>query len=118
MKMNSKSASSPQIAYLGMGIMGASMAVNLAKAGFAVNVWNRSPGKEGTARAQAAGARHCAELKEAVAGADFIFLCLTDVSDLQDLLLKENGVLAYAKEDAVIIDMSTTGPACARNMSA
>jgi 3-hydroxyisobutyrate dehydrogenase-like beta-hydroxyacid dehydrogenase len=46
-----------RIAYLGMGIMGASMAVNLARAGFPVAVWNRTAGKASTQRALDAGCR-------------------------------------------------------------
>ncbi|HMO19408.1 MAG TPA: NAD(P)-binding domain-containing protein, partial [Candidatus Melainabacteria bacterium] len=44
-------------AFLGMGIMGASMAANLCRAGFSVNIWNRSPGKPGLKKALAAGCR-------------------------------------------------------------
>ena len=35
-----------RVAFLGLGIMGRSMATNLAKAGHEVTVWNRTPGKE------------------------------------------------------------------------
>ncbi|MEZ5480166.1 MAG: NAD(P)-binding domain-containing protein [Thiolinea sp.] len=36
----------PHIAFLGTGLMGAPMATNLLKAGFAVTVWNRTPAKQ------------------------------------------------------------------------
>ncbi len=35
-----------RVAFLGLGIMGGSMAANLVKAGHEVTVWNRTPGKE------------------------------------------------------------------------
>lgn len=106
-----------RIAYLGMGIMGASMAVNLAKAGFAVTVWNRSEGREGLQRAQEAGAKRAFSVAEAVHNADVVMLCLSDVPDLEMVLLGSDGVVESAKPGTVIVDMSTTGPACARKMA-
>jgi 3-hydroxyisobutyrate dehydrogenase len=106
-----------RIAYLGMGIMGASMAVNMAKAGLNVTVWNRTPGKEGARRAEEAGAQVAASISEAVSNADLIFLCLSDVPDLEAVVLGESGVLASAKNGAILVDMSTTGPSCAEKMA-
>lgn len=37
----------PKIAYLGLGLMGQAMAVNLVRAGMDVTGWNRTPGKPG-----------------------------------------------------------------------
>lgn len=106
-----------KLAYLGMGIMGASMAVNLARAGLHTTVWNRTPGKDGARRAQEAGAHVAESISEAVKDADLIFLCLSDVPDLKKVLLDEAGVLAAARAEAVLVDMSTTGPECAREMA-
>lgn len=107
----------PSVAYLGMGIMGASMAVNMAKSGISVTVWNRSKGREGTKRAVEAGAQECESIKNAVSGAELIFLCLSDVQDLEDVLFREGGVVECATAGSIIIDMSTTGPECARRVS-
>jgi 3-hydroxyisobutyrate dehydrogenase len=102
------------IAYLGMGIMGSSMACNLAKAGFRVTVWNRSEGREGLRRAQEAGARKAASIAEAVADADVVMSCLSDVPDIEMVLLGDGGVSSSAKAGAIVVDMATTGPACAQ----
>jgi hypothetical protein len=64
------------IAFLGLGAMGSRMALNLAKAGFAVTVWNRDP-----ARAEAlglAGARIAGSPRAAAQGADVVFSMVTD----------------------------------------
>lgn len=106
-----------KIAYLGMGIMGASMAVNMARSGLDLVVWNRTPGKEGTRRAQEAGARVASSISEAVKDVDFIFLCLSDVPDLEAVVFGEQGVLSNAKHGAILVDMSTTGPSCAEKMA-
>jgi 3-hydroxyisobutyrate dehydrogenase len=109
-------SSEKKIAYLGMGIMGASMASNLARAGFTVKVWNRTEGKPGLKLAADAGASVSASIKDAVSDADIVMMCLTDVPDLEDVLLRDGGVLDNMKAAAVVIDFSTTGPACARKM--
>jgi len=105
------------LAFLGMGIMGASMACNLLKAGFNVHVWNRTESREGLARAQDAGARRAFSVSEAVHGAEFVILCLTDVPDLEEVILGESGVLSSAKPGAILIDMGTSGPECAKKLS-
>lgn len=111
-------ASDRHIAYLGMGIMGAAMAANLARAGFSVKVWNRTAGRAGLTSAVEAGAVACSSVAEAVSGAEAVFLCLGEEADLQDVVFRADGVAANASPGAIIIDMSTTGPACARNTAA
>lgn len=105
------------VAYLGMGIMGSSMATNLAKAGFPVKVWNRTPGRPGTKRAVDAGAKEVSTLESALADCAIVILCLTDENDLNDLVFREGGVADGAESGTIIVDMSTTGPECARSMA-
>jgi 3-hydroxyisobutyrate dehydrogenase len=111
-------ASNRHIAYLGMGIMGASMAANLARAGFSQNfsvkVWNRTAGRAGLTSAVEAGAVACQSVKEAVDGAEAVFLCLGEEADLQDIVFRPGGVAASASPGTIVVDMSTTGPGCAR----
>lgn len=110
-------ASFPSVAYLGMGIMGSAMAINMANAEIPLTVWNRTKGREGTRRAVDAGAREASDIKEAVTSAELIFLCLTDVQDLEDTLFRVGGVAESATAGSVIVDMSTTGPECARRVA-
>lgn len=106
------------IAYLGMGIMGSSMALNLVNAGFDLTVWNRTSGKDSTQKVVKAGAKEAGSIKEAVSAASIIILCLSDVSDLEDVLFRADGVLANATAGSIIVDMSTTGPQCAQSVYA
>jgi 3-hydroxyisobutyrate dehydrogenase len=96
--------------------MGASMAANLARAGFEVVGWNRTPGKPNAARAQEAGVTLAASAVEAVTGAAAVFLCLTDVDDIEQMLLGPEGVVDAIGPGALVIDMSTTGPQCAQRL--
>lgn len=108
---------SEQIAFLGMGRMGAPMAANLARAGYSVNVWNRTADRPGVAAAQEAGCLVAGCVSEAVAEASVIFSCLSDVPDVEAVLTGLEGVADYAAAGTVVIDCSTIGPQAARDLS-
>src|SRR5271169_2969575 len=99
-----------KIAYLGMGIMGSAMAANLAKAGCQVAVWNRTSGRPGTNIAKEAGATVYNTIEEAVRGRKFIITCVSDIPDINELLLGPNGVATHAEAGSLVIDTSTIGP--------
>lgn len=105
------------VAYLGLGIMGGAMASHLAKAGHKVFAWNRTPGRPGADLASEAGATICSTAEEAVKGVRFVFLCLSDASDIKELLLGENGIAKHAWPGTIFIDMSTTGIQCAQELA-
>lgn len=99
-----------QIAYLGLGLMGEAMAVNLAKAGLNVVGWNRTPGKPGETALLSAGGKVEKTLKGAVSGAAVVFTCLGDIEDVEQVLLGPGGVSETASPGTVIADFSTIGP--------
>lgn len=105
------------VAYLGLGIMGGAMAANLASKGYTVNAWNRTSGRPGVKVAESAGATISNSAAEAVQNADIVFLCLSDVSDIEQMLLGVDSVTKSAKKGTLFIDMSTTGPECAKRLS-
>lgn len=106
----------PQIAFIGTGIMGAPMARNLLKAGYAVTVYNRTRAK---AEALAGDGASVAETAaDAAAGADVIITMLPDTPDVEAVLLGEGGVAAAARAGSVVIDMSTISPEATRRMAA
>lgn len=105
-----------KIAYLGLGLMGEAMAVNLAKAGLNVVGWNRTPGKPGAAALIAAGGKVEKTIEDAVKDAAVIFTCLGDVGDVEQVLIEKGGVCDYAPNGAVIADFSTIGPDAAKRI--
>lgn len=105
-----------KVAFLGMGIMGSSMASNLAQAGCDVNIWNRTSGKPETQKAVEAGAIEHSSLKACIRDRDFIFSCLGDVPDVKSILIGEESVLKYATEKSIIVDFSTIGPDAAKEI--
>ena len=78
----------PQIAFLGTGIMGAPMCINLLKAGYAVQVWNRTPKK--TKSLSEAGAESCSNPESCVSGADLVILMLSSGPVIDAVLFTED----------------------------
>jgi len=103
-----------RIAYLGLGIMGAAMAANLARAGANVTAWNRSAGKPTAAAAQAAGVNVLATVAAAVHDAEIIFTCLGDERDVEQLMAEQ--LVHHASAQSIVIDTTTIGPAAARRV--
>lgn len=98
------------IAFLGIGAMGAPMCRNLLKGGHQVTVWNRSADK---ARAlESNGARVATSIRAAVEGADAIFTMLTDDKACRAVWTGPDGVLASnPKPGALAVESSTVSNA-------
>jgi 3-hydroxyisobutyrate dehydrogenase len=105
-------------AFIGLGIMGGSMASNLVRAGFSVAGYNRTPGRATAMKAVESGVQVIGSPGQAVQDADVVFLCLSDVPDIEQMLFGADGIALQAKKGAVIVDMSTTGPSCAKQIHA
>ncbi len=104
------------VAFIGMGTMGAAMAVNLLKAGHAVTVHNRT--REREEPAAAAGARRAASPREAAQGAEIVITCVSDTPDVEAVVLGADGILHGAAAGAIVADMSTISPAATRRLAA
>ncbi|MFH5924647.1 NAD(P)-dependent oxidoreductase [Roseomonas xinghualingensis] len=94
-----------QVAFVGLGVMGAAMAANILKAGFTLAVHNRSRGK--AEALEAAGARWAASPAEAARGADCVGLCLPDTPDVEAVLFGPDGIAEGVGPGTVVIDFST-----------
>lgn len=95
----------PQVAFLGLGLMGSGMAARLAKAGFPLAVYNRDASK---VRALAElGARVAASPGEAAEGAELVFSMVADDEAARAVWLGEAGALGTARRGAVLVECST-----------
>ncbi|MCU0605484.1 MAG: NAD(P)-dependent oxidoreductase, partial [Desulfobacterales bacterium] len=105
-----------KVAFIGMGTMGAAMAINLLKAGHEVTVHNRT--REREAPVAAAGARRAASPREAAQGAEVVVTCVSDTPDMEAVILGDGGIIFGAPAGAVVIDMSTVSPSATRRIGA
>jgi len=103
-----------KIAFLGLGLMGGSMAANLVKCGHQVLGWNRTKDRPTIATFTNAGGILANSLEEAVSFADVVFSCLGDVPDVTEVLIGENGALNFAKANTLFVDTSTIGSEAAQ----
>jgi 3-hydroxyisobutyrate dehydrogenase len=96
------------IGFIGTGVMGKSMARNLLKAGFALNVYTRT--KEKAADLLAEGARWKDSVADLAQESDIIMTIVGYPSDVEEVYLGEGGILANAKAGSFVIDMTTSSP--------
>ena len=99
-----------KVAFLGLGIMGKSMACNLVKAGHDVTVWNRTP-------KSVEGARAAKTPAEAAHDAEVIWMCVSDTAAVERILFAADGVSTALKSGAIVVDSSTISPAATRDFA-
>ena len=105
------------IAYLGLGAMGAPMARHLAAAGHHLTVYNRTPAKA-AAWVAAHGGRSAPTPAAAAAGADVVIACVGADADLEAVTLGEDGAFAAMQPGTLFIDHTTVSAAIARRLAA
>jgi len=97
-----------QLAFIGLGTMGAPMARNLLKGGFALRVFDINPkASEGVV---AAGAQAAASPAEAARGADAVITMLPNGQDVEAALFGPAGALESMQPGSLLIEMSTIAP--------
>lgn len=105
------------VAFLGLGVMGTPMVANLVRQGFSVKAWNRTPNSPNVAIARQAGATIASSIREAVSDAAIICTCVSDIPDVREVLLGNEGAAAHAPAGAIAIDFSTIGSNAARQLA-
>ena len=104
-----------KVGYIGLGLMGKSIARNILKAGFPVVVHNRSQGAVDELVAE--GATRASSPREVAEQVDVVFTNLPDTPDVEKVVLGENGILEGAHDGLIYIDNSTIKPASARRIA-
>ncbi|KOR83857.1 oxidoreductase [Bacillus sp. FJAT-22058] len=99
------------IGFIGLGVMGKSMAAHLLKAGFEVFVYSRTKDKSSELLSQ--GAKWAAAPKEIAQKANVIISMVGYPSDVEEIYLGENGLIENGKQGTYLIDMTTSTPTLA-----
>jgi 2-hydroxy-3-oxopropionate reductase len=104
-----------RIGVIGLGIMGRPMARNLLQAGFDLTVHNRTPAK--AAELAAEGATPAASPAEVASQTRLVITMLPGPAEVQMVMTGEDGVLTGARPGTLVVDMSTSSPALARELA-
>jgi 2-hydroxy-3-oxopropionate reductase len=102
------------IGFIGLGVMGRPMAEHLVRAGHEVTVHNRS--QEPVRALVSAGAKAGGSPADVAADADIVVTMVPDSTDVEDVVLGEDGIFSTARQGLLLIDMSTIRPDTARQI--
>lgn len=100
-----------RVAFLGLGIMGASMAANLVKKGHQVTTWNRTAGRAVDGAAAALTPRAAAQ------GADVIWICVSDTAAVEQVLFGPDGAAEALRPGMIVADSSTISPGASQRIA-
>ncbi|MXZ73304.1 MAG: NAD(P)-dependent oxidoreductase [Acidobacteria bacterium] len=105
-----------RVGFIGLGVMGRPMALNLLHARHDVTVWARRP--ETAEPLVERGAAAAASPAALAARCDVVFTMLTGTADVEQVLLGDDGVAGGAEAGLVVIDTSTIDPLATRKLAA
>ena len=105
-----------RVGFIGLGIMGRPMALNLKHAGYELAVHARRP--ESMAPLAAVGASTWASPTDVARHADVIFTMVSDTADVEQVILGPGGVLEGAAPGTVVVDMSSISASASRVIAA
>jgi 3-hydroxyisobutyrate dehydrogenase len=97
-----------KVGFIGLGLMGNGMSMNILKGGFPLTVWNRTRSRMN--ELIDAGAMKANSPKEVAENSEIIVMIVTDSSDVKEVIMGEEGVINGVKPGSIVIDMSTISP--------
>jgi len=103
------------VGYIGLGIMGKSIAHNILKAGFSIVVYNRS--LPAVQELVAEGAKQAGSPAEVANQVDVVFTNLPDTPDVEMVVLGKRGILEGAHKGLIYVDNSTIKPSTSRRIA-
>jgi 2-hydroxy-3-oxopropionate reductase len=105
-----------KIGFIGLGIMGKPMAMNLIKAGYSLTVYDVR--RDAVKEAVAAGAKEGKSSKDVAAQSEVVITMLPNSPDVKKAVLGKDGVLEGAKAGMILVDMSSIAPMVSKEVSA
>lgn len=102
----------PRVGFVGLGTMGSAMAANLARAGFPLTVYNRTPGR--AEPLSELGATEVRSPRQVARASDVVVTCVPDAPQVDEVLFGPDGLAEGFAEGSLFIDCSTISPARAR----
>jgi 3-hydroxyisobutyrate dehydrogenase len=103
------------VGFIGLGIMGEPMALNLVKAGYNVTVFNRTRDK--AQPLERAGAQVASSPAEAARNADYVMSIVSDSAASEEVVMGKEGILQTIRPGAIVIDSATISPVVSRKLA-
>lgn len=113
--MQAVSSDERQVGFIGTGVMGSRMALNLLEASYPLVVHSRT--RQKAADVEAAGAEWSPDIPGAVRGSRFVVTIVGFPEDVREIYLGPEGIIASAAPGAILIDMTTSEPSLAREIA-
>ncbi|HEY0755612.1 MAG TPA: NAD(P)-dependent oxidoreductase [Ktedonobacteraceae bacterium] len=105
-----------QVGFIGVGVMGRPMTLNLLKAGHHVTIFARHPEKAVVQEVIEAGAKLAPSPRAVAMVSDLVITMLPNSPEVEEVVTGAQGILAGARKDLIIVDMSTIAPATSRKL--
>lgn len=103
-----------KIGFIGLGVMGKSMAKHILNAGYPLSVFTRT--KEKAEELLKDGATWSNSIAELAGDSDIIITMIGYPQDVEQVYLGENGIISAAKSGTYVIDMTTSKPSLAKKI--
>jgi 3-hydroxyisobutyrate dehydrogenase len=110
------SPTTTRIGWIGTGVMGGAMCAHVIDAGYDVTIYTRTRDRANTL--EASGAHWAGSPAEVAERSDLVFSIVGYPSDVREVFLAADGIVASAQPGSVIIDMTTSEPSLAREIHA
>jgi len=103
-----------KVGFVGLGVMGAPMALNILKGGHELTVYDKSP--EAVARLVQAGAKQAHTAREVGAASDSVVTMLPEPQHVEHVVLGPDGLAEGLRAGGIVIEMSTIDPSTSRHV--
>jgi 3-hydroxyisobutyrate dehydrogenase len=106
-----------QVGFIGIGVMGRPMVLNLLKAGHQVTIFARHPDKPGVQEVLQAGAKQAPSSRAVAIASDIVITMVPNSMQVEEVVAGEQGVFEGARKGLIIIDMSTIAPTMSQKLA-
>ena len=106
-----------QVGFIGIGVMGRPMVLNLLKAGHHVTIFARHPDKPAVQEVLQAGAKQAPSPRAVAIASDMVITMVPNSMQVEEVVAGEQGILEGARKGLIIIDMSTIAPTMSQKLA-